>query len=182
MLSPFYRWRYWGSEKLHGLPEVTQLVGSVQIPAICHCVTLPFTVAAAAVSSLQSSIKAGLLSKVYGAHLHWLPQFHVHSEFRNKSHPCLYSYTPTDYAGHVFLNSKKQSSQIQSSVYFLYLWICPPSHVLPTPIVYYRLSKAEEDKIGRREARLGTVIKITKDWGWRCPLRTYWPSPLFFPS
>lgn len=124
-----------------------------------------FTVAAAAVSLLQSSIKAGLLSKVYGAHLHWFPQFHVHSEFRNKSHPCLYSYTATDYPGRVFLNSKKQSSQIQSSAYLLYLWTSP-HNVLQTPIVYYRLSKGEEeDKIGRREARLGTVIKITKDWG-----------------
>lgn len=40
----------------------------------------------------------------------------------------------------------------------------PLNNVLPTPIVYYRLSKGEEeDKIGRREARLGTVIKMTKD-------------------
>lgn len=50
-------------------------------------------------------------------------------------------------------------------------------------ILYYSLSIAmEEDEIGRKEAKIRTVIKITKDWSWRSPLKKDKVQPFILPS
>lgn len=104
------------------------LVGSVQTPAICHCVKLPFSIAAAVFSSLPAVIKAGLLSKVYIAHLHRALQDHVNSESRNKSQPRLYSCAATDCMGSVFPTVQQEAviTNINFSIFSEFVDFFPP--------------------------------------------------------
>lgn len=57
------------------------------------------------------------------------------------------------------------------------------NNVLPTPIVYYRLSKGEEeDKIGRREARAWNSHKNDQRLKLEMSLEDLLVQPLIFPS